>query len=46
MILENLLREGMMNGFITCRKCGNNLEMDAEKCHCGWVNPIRAMGMI
>ena len=45
MLLENLLSEAI-DGIITCRKCGNSLEPDAEKCKCGWVNPLIELGMI
>lgn len=38
--------EMAMDGVIYCEECGNAIEPDAEKCSCGWVNPVRAMGMI
>ena len=44
-ILE-LLGQAAIDGVITCPKCGNRLEPDAEKCSCGWVNELRERGMI
>lgn len=44
--IERLLRDAAYEGIIKCSKCGNSLEPDAEKCHCGWVNPLRRLGYI
>lgn len=44
--LTKLLREAAIEGVITCPKCENQIEPDAEKCHCGWKNPLREMGLI
>jgi len=38
--------EEAIGGIITCRKCGNSLEPDAEECYCGWKNPLRTLGII
>jgi len=43
--LEEIMRQAL-DGVIYCPKCGNGIEPDCEKCRCGWVNPIVAMGMI
>ena len=44
--IEEILEQAVMDGMITCPKCGNNIEPDAEECICGWLNPIVEMGMI
>jgi len=33
---EELLKQAMEDGFITCPRCGNHLDADAYKCNCGW----------
>ena len=45
MVIE-FLEEAVTDGFITCRRCGNRIKPDAEKCFCGWVNPLVAEGFI
>jgi len=45
-LLEKLLEGALGSGIIECEDCGNRLEPDAEKCHCGWKNPLVEMGMI
>ena len=45
MVVE-LLEEAVMQGFITCPKCGNRIEPDAESCYCGWKNPLVEYGWI
>lgn len=42
MSIDKLLRDAVTEGIITCHKCGNQLEPDAEKCYCGWINPLVA----
>lgn len=44
--LEQLLKQAALDGVITCPKCHNNLESDAEKCSCGWKNPLPEGGWI
>ena len=44
--LMELLEEVVYEGVVTCPKCGNTLEPDAEKCYCGWQNPLVARGLI
>ena len=43
--MEDLLMEAL-DGIITCKKCGNSIEPDCEKCSCGWKNPLVSMGFI
>lgn len=43
--MEEYLKQAV-DGVIECPECGNNIEPDAEKCPCGWVNPVRANGFI
>lgn len=43
---EELEQESVRKGFITCPKCGNRIEPDAEKCYCGWKNPLVQEGWI
>jgi len=44
--MESLLEEAM-DGVLICRKCGNRIEPDCEKCgECGWKNPLIEMGFI
>ena len=38
--ISSIMMEALENGCIECKKCGNNIEMDAPKCFCGWKNPI------
>jgi len=45
-IIDKLLRQAAYDGVIECPKCGCNLEPDAEKCQCGWINILRAQGFI
>ena len=46
MEIEDLLREAVEMGFITC-KCGNKIEADCPVCgECGWENPLVAEGYI
>ena len=42
----NILEQAVMEGVITCPKCGNSIEPDCEECCCGWTNPLIEMGMI
>lgn len=42
----NVLEQAAMEGMITCPDCGNNIEPDADECHCGWKNPLIELGMI
>ena len=44
--MEKLLQQAAEEGIIKCPKCGNNLEPDAEKCYCGWTNPLVKSGYI
>jgi len=44
--LEKLLRQAVRDGVITCPKCGNHIEPDAEECSCGWKNILREEGLI
>jgi len=44
--LSELLKAAAIDGVITCPKCGNSLEPDAEKCGCGWKNILRLFGFI
>ena len=44
--IDQLLKQAAYDGVIECPKCGRNLEPDAEKCSCGWVNPLRKYGFI
>ena len=44
--VKKLLKEAVEGGVITCPKCENLLEPDAEKCQCGWENPLRKYGYI
>jgi formylmethanofuran dehydrogenase subunit E len=44
--LEEIIEEAMMEDLIHCPKCGEALEMDAERCSCGWKNPLLALGLI
>jgi len=46
MEIINILEEAVMNGVICCPECGNRIEPDCEKCSCGWINPVMAMGFI
>jgi len=46
MKIEKLLAEAATDGTITCPKCGNSLEPDANKCSCGWKNPLVESGYI
>ena len=39
-MIERLLEQAVVNGFITCPKCGNRIEPDAESCYCSWKNPL------
>ena len=43
--IEALLREAI-DGLITCPDCGSDLEPDAEKCPCGWRNPLKTLGIV
>ena len=45
-MVEELLKEVVDNGYVTCRQCGNRMESDAEKCYCGWLNPLVAEGFV
>jgi hypothetical protein len=45
-IIEKLLKQVAEMGAIECPKCGKDLEPDAEKCSCGWENPLRKLGYI
>jgi len=42
----NIMEETLMEGVITCPKCGNRIEPDCDVCSCGWKNPLIEMGMI
>ena len=37
-MIEELLEQAIMDGYITCPECGNHLEIDAASCCCGWEN--------
>ena len=45
-ILVDILEQAVNDGMISCPECGNNIEPDGEKCHCGWKNPLIELGMI
>jgi len=45
-VIYNCLTEATFDGYIVCRKCGNRIEADAKNCHCGWLNPLVAEGLI
>ncbi len=45
-MVEELLKDAVDNGYITCRQCGNRIEPDAEKCYCGWLNPLVEKGFV
>jgi hypothetical protein len=38
--------EQALEGIIECDDCGNSIEPDCAKCHCGWLNPVVGMGLI
>lgn len=44
--IEQLLETALMDGIVVCDKCGNSIEPDAQKCRCGWVNPLIEGGYI
>lgn len=44
--MEQLLETALMEGIVVCDKCGNSIEPDAPKCHCGWKNPLIEGGYI
>jgi len=44
--IESILQQAAFDGIIECPECGNKIEPDAETCSCGWINPLREMGMI
>ena len=44
--METLLQEAVDDGIITCGKCDNRLEPDADRCYCGWKNPLVEFGFI
>jgi len=44
--IEQLLEDAVLEGVIQCGKCDCSLEPDAEKCRCGWKNPLVELGMI
>jgi len=46
MKLMRILEQAANEGLITCRKCGNDIEPDADQCFCGWKNPLVELGMI
>jgi len=35
------MEEFAERGFFTCPECGNNLEIDADQCCCGWANAFQ-----
>ena len=43
--MESLITQAM-DGLIECPKCHESLEPDAEKCSCGWLNPLITGGLI
>lgn len=46
MAIEVLLEQAATEGVITCRDCGNAIEVDAEGCYCGWENPLLELGLV
>ena len=44
--MKNIFEQAALEGVITCRKCGNEIEPDAVKCFCGWKNPLVKGGFI
>lgn len=44
--LQPFIEEAYYEGTITCPKCFNLIEPDAEECSCGWKNPLRQFGLI
>ncbi len=42
--MEEILREAVEKGAITCPKCSNQIEPDCGEC--GWINPLIEMGLI
>lgn len=44
--LKYFLKEAYENETITCPKCYNLIEPDAEQCSYGWKNPLRQFGLI
>jgi len=44
--IKYYLEQALWEGFIICPKCSNRIEPDAEKCSCGWINPLREYGLI
>jgi len=44
--IEHLMQQAVEDGVIVCGGCGKILEPDAEKCGCGWLNPLRDLGFI
>lgn len=44
--LLKILEDAANEGVIECPECGNSLEPDAEKCACGWINPLVKLGYI
>ena len=46
MCVNELLESAAMDGVIFCEDCGNGLEPDADKCYCGWLNPLVELGWI
>jgi len=45
--LLELLQQALFDSMLTCPKCENNLEADADKCfECGWINRLKKEGYI
>jgi predicted amidophosphoribosyltransferase len=46
-ILEEMLKEALYEGVVSCPACGTNMEPDYDVCpECEKPNPLRKMGMI
>lgn len=45
-LLSELMEEAMEEGSITCPDCGEILEVDEEKCLCGWGNLLVSQGLV
>lgn len=44
--VNRLMKQAVDKGYITCPRCGNHIEPDAERCICGWRNPLPDLGLI
>ena len=45
-LIEDLLKEVVEEGVITCLICGFHLESDCEVCQCGWENVLVKEGYV